>query len=396
MTSALDRARVLLDLRRPADAEREVRAVLTEDPGHARARLYLARALSHQGDADGALDAVNDYLAARPDDWVGHAEAGSILAGAGRPRDAIGAYRRALERRPDAPFVHNRLAWTHYDLGEPGSARSHAEYGLALAPDDAELHAVLGLVLAGDGEHDRAREHAERALALAPERSAVHRAHGKVLLDTGRHRAAADAFREALRLDPGWTDGRGAVMRAELARNPLHRLHRFLWKPREWPRSRIGWCLATCVFPPWLAVMALATVLMWANWVNFTLTGLWIHRDPRRRDLMEPATLFKVAGAALAAGAAMLAAGALLRDGRTIVLGLAVLALVTPLMEPTALDTARGALFLLVPMALTGWVALLTALAYAAPAGWTTSAALVTCCAALASAWLSILLQKRT
>ncbi|MFV2214881.1 tetratricopeptide repeat protein [Actinomadura sp. LOL_016] len=394
--AALERARMLLELRRPADAEREARAALAADPGHARAHLYLARALSHQGDADGALDAVNTYVAARPDDWVGHAEAGSILAASGRAREALAAYRHALEHRPDEPFLHNRLAWTHYDLGEWPPARAAAEYALTLSPDDAEPHAILGLVLAECGEHDRARRHAERALAADPEQSVVHRAHGMVLLETGRPRAAADAFREAVRLDPGWTDGRGFLMRAEMSRNPLYRLHRSLWRLRERPRSRIGWWLAACVFPPWFAVMALLTVLMWVNWANFTLTGLWIHRDPRRRDLMEPAALFKIAGTALCAGAAMVVLGAVLRDARTIVLGLAVLALVTPLMEPTALDTARGALFLLVPMALFGWLALLIPLAYATSAGWTVPAALVTFYFGLASAWLSILLQRRT
>ncbi|MEV5825899.1 tetratricopeptide repeat protein [Spirillospora sp. NPDC052242] len=392
---ALERARTLLDLQRPADAEREARSALAEDAGNVRAHLYLARALSRQGDVDGALDAVNTYVAARPDDWVGHTEAGSILYSAGRWQEAVVAYQHALAHNTDEPFVYIRLAWTHYDLEEWYPARTAAEHALTLSPDDPEALAVLGMTLAEYGETQRAREHAERALELDPENAAMHRAHAVVLLKTGRPRDAADAFRESLRIDPAWTGGRQAVMQAEMSRNPLFGLHRRLWELRSKPRAQIVWWLGLCIVPFWFVFMAICTLLMWVNWVNLALTALWLHRDPRRRDLVEPAALYKIAGAALGAGAAMVLLGAVLHDGRTALLGLAVLSLVTPVMEPASLDGTRDALFMLLPLVLIGWLAVLIPVAYTLHPGWTMPAALGTFYVGMGSTWLSVLLHRR-
>ncbi|OLT38451.1 hypothetical protein BJF79_26810 [Actinomadura sp. CNU-125] len=393
--AALERARMLLQLQRPADAEREARSVLAEDAANVRAYLYLARALSIQGDTDGALDAVNAYVASRPDDWVGHTEAGSVLLEAQRHREAVVAYQHALAHNTDEPYIYNRLAWTHYELDEWYAARTAAEHALTMTPDDPDLLAVLGMTLARYGEKDRAREHTERALALAPENAVVHRAHATVLLKTGRPRDAADAFRASLRIDPAWKGGGSAVLQAEMSRNPLFGLHRRLWELRSKPRAQIVWWLVLSIFPIWAAFMVVCTLLMWVNWVNILLTALWLHRDPQRRDLVEPAFLYRTAGAALGIGAAMVILGAALHDGRTVLLGLAVLALITPMMEPATLDGNRDALFLLLPLALIAWLAVLIPIAYTFDPGWTRPAALITFYLALCSTWLSVLLHRR-
>ncbi|OLT38450.1 hypothetical protein BJF79_26805 [Actinomadura sp. CNU-125] len=334
-------------------------------------------------------------MAAHPDDWMGHAEAGSILSRAGHSREAIAAFENALERNPDAVFVHRRLAWAYYFMGKRSPACDAAERALALAPDDHEAHAVMTLILLQYRATDEARKHAERALELAPERELAHWVHGLALAKSGRHRAAAEAYREVLRINPAHESMRGASMQAELRRNPLHRLHLVLWRLRTRPRAQIGWWFAWCCFAPWLAVMAVITVLIWVSWGNNTLTVLYLYRDRRRRPLVDSAIHYKIAGLTLGVGAAMLTTGAVLGDGRTAALALAVLSLVTPVLEPTTLDGAPRKYFMAVPFALAGWLAVLTPLVYTMPSGWAIPAAVLTCCAGLCSAWLSILLRRR-
>ncbi|QFG24925.1 tetratricopeptide repeat protein [Actinomadura sp. WMMB 499] len=382
-----DRAEMLLDLRRPADAEREARAALSEDPEDARAHLQLSRALSRQGDVQGALDAVDRYVAMRPERWIGHWTAGVILYRADRDREALTAFLHAREHGPDEPDVYRMLAWTHYALGEAEPARAAAEHGLRLAPGDAGIAAVLALVLLRLRDEPGARAHAERALSLAPEDPSVHRWYGTVALATGRPRAAADAFRESLRADPGWSGGPAVVLLAERRRVPGSVLDRLLEPLREGPRRHVLLCLAGSAVAPCLLVNIVITLLTWLNLSIRAGTSLWLGRDPRVRPLMGAAERRAAAISAglLFLGAALLAGG--LHAPSVALPGAAVLALVTPVQETARLDGRRRTAFAVLTIVLAAALAILTPVA-----PWMPVAVL---CAALGSAWLALLVTRR-
>ncbi|GGV15651.1 hypothetical protein GCM10010182_40780 [Actinomadura cremea] len=381
-----DRAEMLLDLHRPADAEREARAALAADPENAPAHLLLARALSRRSDVQGALDAVDRYVAMRPEDWVGHWRAGFVLYTADRDREALTAFLHAREHAPAEPSVHRMLAWTHHALGEAAHARSAAEHGLRLAPDDAYLAAVLALALLELRDKPGAREQAERALSLAPEDPYVHRWYGTVALATGRPRAAADAFRESLRADPDWPGGPAAILEAERRRNPLDLDRAVAWF-RDAPRRTILLFLALSGVAPCLLVNVVVTLLIWANWSMQAGVTLWLGRDPRVRPLLRPAELRAAAISVglLLLGAALLAVPFVLHEPSAALPAVAVLALVTPVQETAGLDGRRRVAFAVLTAVLAG-------LAIASPfAPWAPIAVL---CLALGSTWPAMLISR--
>ncbi|MFB4317669.1 tetratricopeptide repeat protein [Actinomadura sp. 21ATH] len=394
----VQRARMLLELRRPADSEREARAALVQDPNDPGAHILLALALALQGDTDGALESVDRGAALIPGEWPGHWAAGVVLTEAGRHREALGAFQNALACDAEQPVVYELLARNHYMLGEWQAAAGAAGQGLRLAPEDADLAHVMALALLELGDRAAAREHASRAVALAPESVDVHRTYGIVALATGDGDAAAHAFREAMRLDPGWEPGPALLLQALKQRNPLHRMDRWLRSLCAHSRRRVAVMLAGCLFVPWFLVMLALTLATWVNLAGQAVTTLLLNRDPRARDLLERAEVnaARLSAGISGTGAVLLVLAAALQSAPTLLAGAAVLALITPVQETPRLDGLPRELFAGFAGALAVLQAVLIPVSYALPdAGWPGVSILLTLYASLASTWLANLLHPR-
>ncbi|TDB91513.1 tetratricopeptide repeat protein [Actinomadura sp. KC216] len=392
------RAQLLLQLRRPGEAEREARAVLAREPEHAGAHMIVALALSGQRNAAEALDEADRAVALSPRAWMGHWVRGVVLANAGRHHRALRAFKDALACDAEQPVIYERLARAHYAVREYALAAQAAEHGLRLAPDDGELAKIMSLALVETGDPAGAREHAARAVRLAPESASAHRTHGAVALATGDHRTAADAFREALRLAPEVADARRLLLRALKRRNPLRGLDTVLARVRHRPRRAVLLTIGAAVFPPWFVFMILLTWAFWVNWVIRAGVTLSLARDPRHRRLLDGAevTAARVTAGLFAAGAALLVLSAALWTPTLILPGLAFLSLVMPVQEAALLDGRRRMGFAVLAGTLGAFVAALTLLAVAAPhLGWVRVAALLTCYGAMASTWLAMIIARR-
>ncbi|TMR04830.1 tetratricopeptide repeat protein [Actinomadura soli] len=392
------RAQLLLQLRRPAEAEREARAVLAREPEHAGAHMIVALALSGQGNAAEALDAADRAVGLGPGAWMGHWVRGVVLSNAGRGHKALSAFKDALACDAEQPVVYERLARGHYAVREYRLAVQAAEAGLRLAPEDGELAKIMSLALVETGDPAGAREHAARAVRLAPESASAHRTHGAVALATGDHRAAAGSFREALRLAPEAANGGALLLRALKRRNPLRGLDVVLARVRHRSRREIALNIAAVLFPPWFVFMILLTWAFWVNWVIQAGITLWLARDPGVRRLLDDAevTAARVAAGCFGAGAALLALSTALWTPALIPPGIAFLSLVMPVQEAALLDGTRRMGFAMLAGTLGAFVAVLTPLAYAAPRlEWVPVAALLTFYAAMASTWLAMIVARR-
>jgi Tfp pilus assembly protein PilF len=388
------RAELLLQLRRPADAEREARAALAEDPDGAGGHIVLALALSAQGDTDRALEEANRAVAVRPGAWLPHWTAGAVLCEAGRHREALAAFQHALACGPGEPMIYEQLARSHYALGEWTFAAHAAWEGVRLAPEDADLAQILALALVEVNDDAGALHHAARAVRLAPEAASAHRVYGLIAQVQGDHRAAADAFREALRLAP--ESGSHLLLGALKQRNPLHRLDRALTRVRTLPRKRIALWMAMAVLAPWFVFMLLLTLVIWVNWVLQAVLSLWMRRDPSIRLLLPDAEVraARISVAAFCVGGMLITAG--LWAPVLILGGIAVLALITPVQETTLLDGRSRTVFAVAAGALGAFLATLIPLALAAPhLEWVPVATLLSCYAALGSTWPAMFLRAR-
>lgn len=94
---------------------------------------------------------------------------GNELMKAGRFREALERYTRALELDPrNAVFFCNRAA-AHFKLGEHEAAVADCTAALALQPDYGKAHGRLGLALAALQRHREARAAYARAAQLEPD-----------------------------------------------------------------------------------------------------------------------------------------------------------------------------------------------------------------------------------
>ncbi|GAA2124863.1 tetratricopeptide repeat protein [Nocardioides bigeumensis] len=170
MNPDLDRAEILLDLHRPADAERLARDCLAGQPDSAEALNLLGRALNDQG----------------------------------RHREAEGAIRAALALEPDEGDHVLQLASTLSQLGQQVAAVTLAQRLLTLRPHEWSSHYIHAQALLS-GRRPRRRsayDAAQRARDLAPWNPETHNLLGVCAADLGRQDEAEACYHEALRLDP--------------------------------------------------------------------------------------------------------------------------------------------------------------------------------------------------
>lgn len=153
----------------------------------------------------------------------------------GRHHDAIKAYQRVVERRPDMGLAYRRLAFVQWEAGLPSEAIATLREGLKrigpdielevrlgtflaetgspeavpllervtrARPDHGEAQNALGIAYARGGHPARALAAFERALASNSRDVLAHENIGTVYLQMDRLDAARTAFDRALQQDP--------------------------------------------------------------------------------------------------------------------------------------------------------------------------------------------------
>ena len=154
--------------RRPDEAERVARDVLSRHPQHAGALHLLGLALLIQKRpreavgplAEAARDTANPLLETH------HALA---LRDVGRRDEAIDWLKRAMSRRPVFAPAFHELALILCGMRRFDDAEAVLKQGIELAPDVAELSVELGGVYIFRAEPTNAKAAFTRALALAPD-----------------------------------------------------------------------------------------------------------------------------------------------------------------------------------------------------------------------------------
>jgi tetratricopeptide (TPR) repeat protein len=234
MSHRLDRAQLLLQQSRPADAERETLLALAEDPESARGHAYLALSRIDQQKNTEALAAAQRAIALSPDDAFSHHIHAVVLHRLEREKNALAAIEEAIRLDPENERHFAVLASIHLALRDWAAALAAAERGLAIHPEDVSCANLRSMALVRLGRKDEAMQTVDFALERAPENAWSHANQGWNCLHRNDPRHAQDHFREALRLEPGLEYARQGMLEALKARNPLYRgmLAYFLWMGR--------------------------------------------------------------------------------------------------------------------------------------------------------------------
>ncbi|WP_171074681.1 tetratricopeptide repeat protein [Nonomuraea basaltis] len=379
---SLQRARALLQLGRPAGAERELRGVLAVEPQHDMAHCLLALALVHQGKGLEAIAAAQEAVRLVPEHWYPHYVAGQVYYRLRLPNQAAAAAEASLAHSPEQASTWELLARAHMLKGQWRQMADAARRGLAIDPQVSDLVSLLSMAHTRLGEAEPARAAAAHALQLNPESATAHLASGRAALAFGDPRAAADSFREVLRLDPGFGPAKDLLVTALKQRNPLQRILSNLRR-----RYRGGWRLVFLlpVAPPLIAVFVLIALMHWAAWVSEAVTVLRLARAKATRLLFEGAEArVAMACCALAvAGAGVLVLGIALGLEAVGTAGVAVMALITAVQEATHTGSPRGR------KVLYGWAGLLVVAIAAAVIAGAPVVALLGVYAGLGTIWVA-------
>jgi len=202
---ASERARVLLDAGRPAEAEEVLRNALAAMPEDGTTWCLYALCLVRLGRAEEALHAASRAAALEPEEEWPHRLASIALCSLGDHGRAVVAAREAIRREPDLWQTHAQLALAAHELKNPGAADEAwraAAHAVTLAPEEAETHFVMGVVAQERGDLTTAETAYERALSLDPSHAAAMNNLGLVQLRRGKLHQAVEGFTSSLRSDP--------------------------------------------------------------------------------------------------------------------------------------------------------------------------------------------------
>lgn len=127
-----------------------------------------ARLQLQQGDADGALQTLGDYLQLHPEDGDARFVRGLALAQLHRDGDAIAAFQTLSQDYPKASEPYNNLAVLYARQGRYEAARVALQSALAAQPDNPVLRENLGDVYSA-----LANQAYAQALTRNPENAAL-------------------------------------------------------------------------------------------------------------------------------------------------------------------------------------------------------------------------------
>jgi tetratricopeptide (TPR) repeat protein len=185
---------------------RQIIATLPAEAAQAQHRLGILYAQS--GRMAQAAEQLSAAARLEPGNPVFLSDAGNAYLAMGRMEDAIGAFRKAIARRPDFADAHFNLGNALSQHGRLDEAVDSFHRALALKPDAAPIHVNLGVTLQRRGDHAEALTALRRALAITPRSFDALYNLGLVLADQGKLDEAAEAYREALAIAPDapWTN----------------------------------------------------------------------------------------------------------------------------------------------------------------------------------------------
>jgi len=184
------------------EAERLLRALVRDEPGHAAAWHTLALIAHRRGNVAAAAELMERAARCDPDNPEILSHQAETLRACGRPAEAEAAARRAVALAPRHASAHNNLALALEDQGRLGEAEAELRQALELGPGYARAHYNLGNVLRRLRRLGEAEGELREALRLQPRYPRAYNALGVVLGELHRYPEASQALRQAVQLAP--------------------------------------------------------------------------------------------------------------------------------------------------------------------------------------------------
>jgi len=184
------------------EAQKRFEHALQLDGGYVPARVHLAVVQRTQKNLQGALNTLAPAMAADPPNAEVLAEAGRILAAAGRDEDALLQFEAAAKANPKIPGVQLEVGMALQRLGRQKDAVPWFEQAIEREPKNEMALTNLGLALTLTGKGKDALEYFKRALIENPKAAVVYKDLGVCHVQLSAFDEAIEDFKKALVLDP--------------------------------------------------------------------------------------------------------------------------------------------------------------------------------------------------
>ncbi len=197
----LERARLLLQQSRIADAVQQIKIVLQQDPENVDALALMARSQFAQKNFEAGIATMQNVLALEPASYHFYL-LGFGYYSAGKNKLAMEAFQQSQSMDPW--FVENYGLMSHVLLEQKkfSEGLDMANEGLAIEPENITCLNARSIALNKMRKTADAIDTMQNALAQDPDNEYTHCTVGWNYLEKGQHKTATRHFKEALRINP--------------------------------------------------------------------------------------------------------------------------------------------------------------------------------------------------
>lgn len=224
LTQQLDRARLLINYGRYAEAQKEIHQYLAIDPGNADAHTLLAIVSLNLQKTDEALNQVETAISLQPADDYNFYVYSKVLFQKDNKTEAEKKIREAIAINPFSAEYFSWLAQIQLNKKDYGDALSSANEGLSVDPANINCLNTRAIALTKLNKKEEAYETIKDVLTEDPQNSMTHANTGWAMLERNDHKQALLHFTESLRLNPGNEWAKSGMIEALKARYWIYRI----------------------------------------------------------------------------------------------------------------------------------------------------------------------------
>ncbi|NEP18900.1 MAG: tetratricopeptide repeat protein [Leptolyngbya sp. SIO4C1] len=221
-TASFDRALLLFEQSRFAQAESTLRSLLSEAPENARAQALLAITLTRLERYAEAIETGQQAIAAEPDMPFAHYALADVHYHRDAYPEAEQAITAALQLDPMNESFYSLQGGIFADQERWPAALAAAEKGLAIDATHTGCSTLRALCLKQLNRLEEAAASIESSLLQDPENALAHANQGWLWLDRGQPKQAQVSFQEALRLQPDLDWARRGMIQSLKATNVVY------------------------------------------------------------------------------------------------------------------------------------------------------------------------------
>ncbi len=166
----------------------------------------LGVSLYNQGRKTEALEAFKKAAENKPNFAELHINMGAAFHDLGKLEEALVSYKKALTINPKYAEVYNNIGILRKDQGNLEEAVENYNRAIEIRHNYSEAYNNLGVVLQNQGKLQEAMKAYHKALSINPNIAQIYNNLGIILNNQGRPKKALEAFNKSIEIEPNYAE----------------------------------------------------------------------------------------------------------------------------------------------------------------------------------------------